>query len=256
MFGLPLFYEALSILLYSRRFFLLVICIIVFGEGYVCYLWCSDKIKITPGRFIIKILRSYDFWGALFIYFLVFGFGTIYSETATQNPNVVFFIPTMGHGRLANWIYGHFLGIVTILVFFIFRLSVSFWFALIGALLVASSPFHLYILNSSPVRDYPRAQFVLIVVALLGFIVRYGNSVFRMVTCTAVIGFVCGFGNHFREDIITYIISSVLTVIFLTPFKSIKAWTLKGIGLITLILFFGFTVPTPLVKFTSGSSMA
>lgn len=81
----------------------------------------------------------------------------------------------------------------------IFRLALNRPLAAFGAALVLTSPLHIEMIPQ--IRDYAKAPFILLVILLCGWLIRYPLSMRLRVACVVAAGVLTGIGLGFRMDL-------------------------------------------------------
>ncbi len=94
----------------------------------------------------------------------------------------------------------------------IFRLALKRPLAIFGALLVLTSPLHLEMVPQ--IRDYAKAPFILLVILLCGWLIRYPLGLRARAVIAAAAGVLTGIGLGFRMDL-GICVPAVLVVIAL-----------------------------------------
>ncbi len=207
----------------------------------------------SPRLLAAELARSPDVWTSSFLFGLGFLIARRYASRAIGGNAAELFLPTLGWAQWPLWYYGVLLGSATALVYGIFRIGMGRWTATLGALAFCSSSQQLYILASSPMRDYSRAPFALAIIFLLGLLVRSGRTFASVGILASAIGLTAGLGRFSREELPLFLLPASLVVIFLIPAEKHPV-KLKAFGVLMLIFSFGAVVPTPILPFCAVNS--
>jgi hypothetical protein len=112
-------------------------------------------------------------------------------------------------------LYGLLFGVASAAVYGIFRLGMGKAMAAVLSIAIVLSPLQL---NNLPhLRDYAKAPFILIIVMLLGWLVKYSLSGRNTVLLCALMGAVLGIGIGFRMDLLIFIPAVFATLMAFTP---------------------------------------
>jgi hypothetical protein len=127
-------------------------------------------------------------------------------------------------------------GVVTVLLYGLFRLVSSWSVAAAAALLLTISPANLTHLIS--VRDYSKAPFVLAGILVLGILVLRPMRFSRTLALAGLYGAVVGLGYGFRSDLAVMVLFGALVVLLFLP----GSWRLHAArnGLATAVLIAAF----------------
>ena len=194
-----------------------------------------------------RIIRSPDFYLVIVFYLIALLMGKWYVAHALANK-ASFYTATL-MGTSTPWDCGHLLGLVTILCFALFRLGCNRLISISLSFLFLLSPLQLYILGAAPDRDYSRAPWIIAILGIVTFLVRYGNTLKRISCGATLVALLCGFGGWIRPEISLFIFPSAIALFFLTPLPKENQWRNRGLSFFLLGFFFFATAPRSFLSF-------
>ena len=252
----------LAALFTSNRFLFAFVLALLAGVAFVGMTFGQTKARLRScfsrgnlSRLLDNGLSG-DFGVAALLFGAGFWIGDHYAFVGLGSRQAVFFTPSSDIVRQPYWAYGLLIACAGALSFGLFRTVMGRWTAACASLLFITSPFQLYVLVSSPIRDYLRVPFVLAMLLALARVVKGGLSFRGVLWISSIVGLVLGVGLHVREEISTFVLLAVLSIVFLSPYRPPGAWKMKLGGLLALLVCFWATVPLPLITFNTTSTTA
>lgn len=112
-------------------------------------------------------------------------------------------------------LYALLFGLSSAAVYGVFRLGMGKLLAAAFAMLFLLSP--LQLTNLPHLRDYTKAPFIIAIVFLLGWLVKYQLGPRKTVLIGALVGVVLGVGIGFRMDLLIFVPAVVVTLVAFTP---------------------------------------
>ena len=147
---------------------------------------------------------------------------------------------------------GLFCGLFTVGVYLLSRLAMGRCFAVAVAVLLTISPDNL--LHLHRLRDYPKIPFLILGIALMGYLVVRELRPASRLAIAAAFGLTAGIGLGFRDDILLLLPFSVVAIVFLLPRRI--AWRERGlIFLVVAIVFAVITLPISLNYGEGGANL-
>jgi len=162
----------------------------------------------------IRSLPLRDIIVAVILYVVGMTVGIVYAYKIQQSGTGVFYIPTVGVVSPPYWWYGNLLGMVVALTYGIYRLGMGRLLAMFFSLMLVISPMQLYILMSSPNRDYARAPALLAIIFIIGLMVVLPFERRRLLALSTAAGIAIGAGLWFRPEANLYILFFTVTLFF------------------------------------------
>ena len=146
------------------------------------------------------------------LYLVALAWGATYANVVLNHSATThLFVPTTGIlSRYSGWHCGHLLGLACLFTYGIFRLGMGMSLATICSMMIITSPLQLYVLASSPLRDYGRVLQSTALVWCLGRILQSGTLGNRLSLFSAGIGIILGLCLRKNEAILAFLIPSIV----------------------------------------------
>ncbi len=120
----------------------------------------------------------------------------------------------VGWDRLGP-LYGLLYGLYALAAYGVFRLGIGRTFALVTTLVLVTSTFQLD--NLPHLRDFAKAPFILVLILLMAWMVKYPLSVRSYLGLASLTGAVMGVGVGFRMDLFTFLPPALVAIWLFSP---------------------------------------
>ena len=147
--------------------------------------------------------------------------------------------------------FGVLFSLVVTLTYCIFRLGMRRFLAMLAALALTISPFHL--IHLPHLRNYAKAPFILALVFIMGWLVTQPLNRKVVLGLSIVGGVILGLGFGFRTDLIIVIIPFLATIFLFLPGSVLHNIKLK-IGASALFLTFFFIISWSIISIRASDN--
>ncbi len=130
-------------------------------------------------------------------------------------------------------------------LYLLFRNGLGRMASLIGTILVCSSPEMLY--ASINLRDFAKTPFIILIICVLMKLIACSTSKCGLLGLTVLLGFLCGIGIGFRQDMIICLPPAILALLFSGTQEGSHSWRLRLIS-VGLLLFVFFPLARPIFR--------
>jgi len=187
------------------------------------------------------------------IFCIALGIASLYVHWVRSTGSGEFYIALDGLPNTETLLWplfrsGAFFGTVNVLFYGIFRLGMGRSLSVLFTSALITSPFQLYILASSLIRDYYKAPYILAIIFLMGLLVILPLKRWTLYAICIAAGGILGHGLGIRQDIVILILPFIFVLCFLLPGKTLGNPKWKGWALLLLFLLFYITKPNAMER--------